>query len=117
MNITKHTLGAAALTLTLTIGGASVALAGDNEGGADREAKIAQICADPDAAIAKLTERQTKVSERIAKLTELRTKATEAGRTKLVTKIERRLDRLQTALDRIAIRIDKAPTWIAENCS
>lgn len=117
MNITKHTLSAAALTVTLTIGGASVALAGNNEGGADREAKIAQICADPDAALAKLTQWQSKVSERIAKLTEFRTKATDAGRTKLVAKIDRRIAKLQTVLERITARIDQAPTWIAENCS
>lgn len=119
-NLTKRSLGAAALAVTLTIGGATAALAGnadDGSGHADREARIAQICADPDAAIAKLTEHQTKLTDRIADLQALRARADEAGRPKLVARIDKRIGKLETRLDTTTSRIADAPAWIAEHCS
>lgn len=120
MNITKYSLGAAALAITLTIGGASVAMAGNGDGSgskAGRDALIAKICENPDAAVAKITQRQTHVTERIAKLTELRTTANDAGHTKVVARLDQRIERLTKVLNRVTSRLDKAPAWIAEHCS
>jgi len=123
MNITRKSiqvLGASAAVVTLTFAGASAALAGDDADGGShpgREARIAKVCENPEQAIAKLTERQTKVNERIAKLTEMRTKASDAGRPELVAKIDGRLERLRQRLAKLTDRLAKAPDWIAEHCS
>ncbi|MEO6126271.1 MAG: hypothetical protein ABIR32_21435 [Ilumatobacteraceae bacterium] len=120
MNITKRTIGAAALAITLTVGGATAALAGSNNDGSagvGRQARIAKICADPDTAIAKLTEHQTKLTDRIAELQLLRSKAESAGHTKLVARLDKRIDTLQQRLDKTTERIAGAPAWIVEHCS
>ncbi len=120
MNLTKHSLTAAALAITISVGGASAAFAGGGDGDGSstgRDAKIAKVCENSDQIVAKITERQTNLNARLAKLAELRVKADEAGRTKLVTKIDKRIERLQAALDRVTERLAQAPTWIAEHCS
>ena len=119
MNRTQRTISAAALAVTMTIGGASVALAGngDDTPTPDRQARIAAICDDPDAAIATITQHATRLGERISTLEERRTTAAAEGRTKLVERLDKRVARLQQVLDRVNARLAAAPTWIAEHCS
>lgn len=116
----KHTkkIGALILTAAFTIGGTSAALAGANGdgGGASKEDRIAVICADPDAALAKMAERQANVTARIATLTTKSAEATAAGRTKVAARIDRVIARLNGVLERITTRIDNAPAWVAEHC-
>jgi len=119
MNITTRTLGVAALAITLTAGGASAAFAGNSDDGSgkvDREARIAQICADPDAALVKLTERQAKLADRIADLQALRSSADQADHPKAVARIDKRIETLQKRLERTTDRIASTPEWIAEHC-
>ena len=118
MNITKRSLvTTAALALTLTVGGSTAALAGNGDDQAGRAERIAAICADPDAAIAKITEHQAGLTERIADLREIRTTADAAGRPKLVARIDKRIERLENRLERTTMRLANAPEWIAEHCS
>ena len=121
MNITSK-IGATAIAMLITIGGASTAFAtGSSNGGPDgtneQRPKVAQLCAHKDEIVAKLTERQTNLTKRIAKLTELSTKATDAGHADRAEKINKRIARLQSDLDRVTKRLAAAPAFIAAHCA
>ena len=116
------TMAAVAVAVTVAVTGTTAAFAaGDGDGRGtdrgDRAARIAAICADPDAAMARLEARRLGLDGRIAALTEWRATADASGWTRLVTGIDSRIDRLQTRLDRTSDRLTAAPDWIAEHCS
>ncbi|MCU1393664.1 MAG: hypothetical protein JWM34_2092 [Ilumatobacteraceae bacterium] len=123
MKIT-HKIGAAAITAVIAVGGTTAAFAasgsGSGSGSADgtmKAARIAVLCEHQDEIVPKLTERQTNVNERISTLQELEAKATAAGKTKAADRIEQRITTLQTRVTKVGTRLDKAPAWIAANCT
>jgi hypothetical protein len=118
----KQTIGAAALTTALAIGGGAAAFAGGDGGGGSgtgtgNTGRVAALCAHQDDIVPHLMKRQAHFSERITKLTALQTKASDHGRTKLAERIGKRIVRVQSELDRVTNRIAAAPAWIAEHCS
>jgi hypothetical protein len=114
----SHKIGTAALVAAITIGGTTAAFAaGDNGGdGTTKAARIATLCEHKDEIVPKLTERQSNLTERVSALQELETKATDNGNTKIVARIEKRIDTLQDRLDKVGTRLEKAPAFIAEHC-
>ena len=121
MNI-KTKIGAATLAAVISIGGGSAAFAAGNAGNGgengttNQRPKVTAICAHKDQIVAKLTERQTKLTARIEKLTALATKATDAGHADRAAKINERITRLHTELDRVTKRLAAAPAFIAAHC-
>ncbi len=116
----NKTMTAAALAATLTIAGGTAAFAHDNGGGTRGgrgAASVATICADTDAALAKMTARQTKLTTHIATLTTAKATATTAGNTTLATRIQRRIDRETITLNAVTARIAAFPAWVEANCA
>ncbi len=123
MNIGSK-IGAAALAIAITVGGASAAFAGSSstptvDGGSTgrHHLTIEQVCANKDQIVTKLTEHQTHLTARIAKMTELSQRATTNGHTERAAKIDARIAKAQARLDKVTARIAKAPEWIAAHCS
>jgi predicted RNase H-like nuclease (RuvC/YqgF family) len=117
-------IGATAIALLITVGGSSAAFAagtGSGNGGENsttgNRPKVEQLCAHKDQIVARLTERQTNLNTRISKLTELSKKAADNGHTDRAAKIDKRIARLQTELDRVTKRIAAAPAFIAKYCA
>jgi predicted RNase H-like nuclease (RuvC/YqgF family) len=117
-------IGATAIALLITVGGSSAAFAagtGSGNGGENsttgNRPKVEQLCAHKDQIVARLTERQTNLNTRISKLTELSKKAADNGHTDRAAKIDKRIARLQTELDRVTKRIAAAPAFIAKHCA
>ena len=119
-------IGSTALAILITVGGSSAAFAagtgnGNGNGGENsatgNRPKLEQLCAHKDEIVAKLTERQTNLTARISKLTELSQKATDNGHADRAAKVDKRIARLQTSLDRVTKRIAAAPAFIAQHCA
>ena len=115
----SHKIGAAALTAALAVGGTTAAFAGSDSGsgGTTKADKIAVLCAHKDEIIPKLTERQTNLTQRLTTLQKLDAQATTAGKTKAADRIEKRIAKVQERLDKVGNRLQKAPAWIAANCT
>ena len=113
-------IATATLTIALAFGGATVASAtgdGSGAGGGHNGHTVAELCANKDSIVTRLTERQTNLTARIAKLTEAKQRATDAGHAELAAKIDKRIVRLNEKLAHVTDRIAKAPAWIAAHCS
>jgi hypothetical protein len=111
-------IAAGVLSLGLMAGaGSAVSATGNAAGTGGGGINIEQICADPDAALAKMTEHQANIQAKIAKLEKAKVTAQEAGRTKLVARIEKRLAALNERLTKVTGRIANAPAWLAEHCA
>jgi hypothetical protein len=120
MNITKKILIAvsgAALAGVLTIG--ATASAADPVGGTDGVVKprAEYICNHQTEIADRLANIETRINERITTLTERRAQAEQAGHTEVVTRIDRRLDRLHKVLDRATKRATQLPIWAAAHCN
>jgi hypothetical protein len=101
---------------TLALGSVASAASGDPAGGARQRPTAAEVCADQAGAEAKMAAAKAKVETRIAELTTKRADAEAAGKTQAVTRIDKRLERLNKMLTRIDNRIAKFPTWVANHC-
>jgi hypothetical protein len=121
MNITKKviiTMSGAALAGVLIFGAAASASGPDgNNGGANRDHPRAEYVCDHQSEISdRLAKAKTRIGERIATLADRRTQADEAGNSDAVARIDRRLERLDSVLDRVTKRATQLPVWVAANC-
>jgi hypothetical protein len=119
MNITKKILIAvsgAALAGVLAIG--ATASAADPVGGTNGVLKprAEYICNHQADIATRLTNIETRINDRITTLTARRAQAEQAGHTQVVTRIDRRLDRLHKLLDRATKRATQLPIWVAAHC-
>jgi hypothetical protein len=119
MNITKKiiisTCGAA-FAGVLTIG--AVASAATPTAGTTGLAhdRAAFICSHQSEISDRLAKAETRINERIATLTGRRAQADAAGHTQVVARIDTRLTRLNTLLDRVTKRATQLPVWVAAHC-
>ncbi|MEY2446186.1 MAG: hypothetical protein QOE00_2766 [Ilumatobacteraceae bacterium] len=120
MNTTKKFLisvSGAAFAGILTIG--ATASAAGPVGGTDtvRTDRAEYICTHQTEIADRLSKAETGINERIATLTARRAEAEQAGHTKIVARIDKRLERLHTMLDRATNRATQLPTWVAAHCN
>jgi hypothetical protein len=101
---------------TMALGSVASAAASDPSGTTRQRPTAAEICADQAGVQAKLADAKARVEARIAELTAKRAEAESAGKTRAVARIDQRLKRLNTLLDRIDNRIAQFPTWVANHC-
>ena len=117
MKITRK-ISAAALAGVLTIGGTTAVFAADGSNNSDvKQERIAKLCEHKDEIVPKLTDAQTKITQRIATLTAREAQATENGHDRIAKRVEKRITRLDKVLERVTKRLEQAPAWIAEHCS
>jgi hypothetical protein len=120
MNITKKILisvSGAAVAGILTIG-ASASAAGPVGGtGNVRTDRADYICTHQTEIADRLSKAETRINERITTLTAKRAEAEQAGHTKVVARIDKRLERLHKLLDRVTNRATQLPTWVAAHCN
>jgi hypothetical protein len=119
MKTTKKILisvSGAALAGILTIG--ATASAAGPTGGAEgvTHDRAEYICNHQSEITDRLANAETRINERIATLTERRAQADEAGHTKVVARIDKRLARLNNMLDRVTTRATQLPVWVAAHC-
>ena len=118
----KIAIGFTSIVLAGTLGlgaVASAAGAGEGDGGGRRpvpQLTAAAKCEKSDEIEARAADRQAKISERVAALQAKRVEAETAGDTAKVERIDHRLARLEKVSTRIAERLAKFSTWVAENC-
>ena len=118
----KIAIGFTSIVLAGTLGlgaVASAAGAGEGDGGGRRQVPhltAAEKCEKRDEIEARAADRQAKISERVAALQAKRAEAETAGDTAKVERIDHRLARLEKVSTRIAERLAKFSTWVAENC-
>jgi hypothetical protein len=119
MNITKKILisvSGAAFAGVLAIG--ATASAADPVGGTDtvRQDRAGYICTHQTEIGDRLSNVETRINERITTLTNRRAQAEQAGHTRIVARIDNRLDRLHKLLDRANKRSTQLPVWVAAHC-
>ena len=119
MNTTKKILisvSGAAMAGILTIG--ATASAAGPVGGTDnvREDREEYICNHQTEIADRLSKAEARINERIDNLTTRRAEAEAAGHTKIVARIDRRLERLHKLLDRVTKRATQLPVWVAAHC-
>jgi hypothetical protein len=119
MKTTKKILisvSGAALVGVLTIG--TTASAAGPTGGTDnvRQDRAEYLCNHHTEIGDRLSTAETRINERITTLTEQRAQADEAGHTKVVARIDKRLERLNKLLDRVTNRAEQLPVWVAAHC-
>jgi hypothetical protein len=119
MNTTKKILisvSGAALAGVLTIG--ATASAADPVGGTGsvRPDRAEYICNHQTEIGDRLAKIEARINERIATLTDRRAQADQAGHTRVVARIDRRLERLHKLLDRVTARAAQLPVWVAAHC-
>ncbi len=119
MNITKKILisvSGAAFAGVLAIG--ATASAADPVGSTDtvRQGRAEYVCSHQTEIGERLANIETRIDERITTLTDRRTQAEQAGHTRIVTRIDKRIDRLHKLLDRATTRATQLPVWVAAHC-
>jgi hypothetical protein len=119
MNITKKILIStcgAAFAGILTIGAAASAASptAGTTGLAHDRAEF--ICNHQSEISDRLAKAETRINDRIATLTERRATADAAGHTQIVARIDTRITRLNTLLDRVTKRATQLPVWVAAHC-
>lgn len=112
----------AALTLLGTVAAGSLGIAGaaaasGGDGGGPTGDKAAKVCANIDQIDDWMNSRIAEVQHRIEYFTTMRAKAEAAGRTNLVTRIDRALTRLNDRLTRLQNRLTQVDAWAAANCT
>lgn len=119
MNTTKKILisvSGAAVAGILTIG--ATASAAGPVGGTEhvREDRAEYICNHQTEIADRLSKAEARINERIDTLTTRRAEAEAAGHTRVVARIDRRLERLHKLLDRVTNRATQLPVWVAAHC-
>lgn len=120
MNITKKILVstcAAAFAGILTVGAAASAASptAGTTGLAHGRAEF--ICNHQSEITDRLAKAETRINDRIATLTQRRAQADAAGHTQVVARIDTRINRLNTLLERVTKRATQLPVWVAANCA
>lgn len=119
MNITKKVtlmVSGAALAGLLALG-ASASAAGPASGAdATLHPRAAYVCTHQSEISDRLANAKTRIDERIATLTDRRAQAEQAGHSAVVTRIDKRLQRLNNMLDRVTVRATQLPVWVAAHC-
>ena len=120
MNITKKvtlTVAGAALAGILAFGASASAAAGPLSGtDGVRQNRVEYICNHQSEISDRLAKATTRIDDRVATLTERRAQAEQAGNKAAVARIDKRLERLNNLLDRVAKREAQLPTWVAAHC-
>jgi hypothetical protein len=121
-SIMKRTMwaGISAITLVGTLavaGSASAAAATDSGTGDPSGDRAAWVCENHVSVEAELDHRLGEIQHRIEWLTAQRAKAETAGRTKLVTRIDTALAKLNDRTAKLQARKDKLATFVADHCS
>jgi hypothetical protein len=120
MNINRKvttTIVGVTLAGVLTLGAAASATGPDGSStGAGKHPRKEYICTHQTEVADRLAKVKTTIEGRIAMATEHRSAAEAAGDTEAVARLDKRLARLNKALDRVTKRAEGLPAFIAANC-
>jgi hypothetical protein len=118
----KYAIGLTSIVLagTLALGSVASAAGNDDTGGGRRGNRprltAEQKCEYQEQIAERVATLQQRIADRLIELDSKRATADDAGDTELVAKLDTRIERLQTAQERVDARFAKFQTWVASNC-
>lgn len=123
----KYAVGITSVVLagTLAVGTAASAWGGNGNGNGNGGGRGGQMhqrltdeqrCTYQDQIVTSMNLARQQVTDRIANLESWRAQAQANGDTALVARLDRRLARLHTVLDRAERRAQAFQTWVGEHC-